>query len=100
MTRCSVPCPPPSLARTDIVAAWVHAIWIAKAASISSLGAAASIMASAAFKAISEMPPHGNWAAATAEPRDDLVMLPRVAIVAMPPFNQEILVAHRLGKPS
>jgi hypothetical protein len=27
-------------------------------------------------------------------------MLPRVAIVAMPPFNQEILVAQRLGKPS
>jgi hypothetical protein len=58
------PVSPPSLARTDIVAACVHAIWIAKAASISSFGAAASIMASAAFKAISEIPPHGNRAAA------------------------------------
>ena len=47
-----------------MVAACVQAIWIAKAASISSLGAAASIMASAAFKATSEIPSHGNRAAA------------------------------------
>jgi hypothetical protein len=47
-----------------MVAACVQAIWIAKAASISSLGAAASIMASAAFMAISEIPLQGNLAAA------------------------------------
>ena len=47
-----------------MAAVCVQAIWIASAPSISSFGAAASIMASAAFKAISEIPLYGNRAAA------------------------------------
>jgi hypothetical protein len=41
----------------------VHAIWIAKAASSSFLGAAPSTIARAAFTAISEIPPPGSRAA-------------------------------------
>src|ERR1700730_14764537 len=53
-----------SLARTAIAAVWVQAIWTASAPSISSLGAAASIIASAAFIESSETPPQGERAAA------------------------------------
>jgi hypothetical protein len=53
-----------SLARTAIAAAWVQAIWTASAPSISSLGAAASIIASAPFIESSETPPQGERAAA------------------------------------
>jgi hypothetical protein len=33
----------------------------------------------------------------TAEPSHNLVMLPRVTIVSMPSFDQEILIAERPG---
>jgi hypothetical protein len=55
--------PDPNLANTDIAAVCVHAIWIARAASISFSGAAASIIASAAFMAVSEIPPQCSRAA-------------------------------------
>jgi hypothetical protein len=45
------------LARIDIAAAWVHAIRMASAPSISSLGAAASTIARAALIAVSENGP-------------------------------------------
>ncbi len=47
-----------------MAAVCVQAICTASAPSISSFGAAASIMASAAFKEVSEIPLPGNWAAA------------------------------------
>jgi hypothetical protein len=47
-----------------MTAVCVQAIWTAGAPTISSFGSAASIMARAAFKAVSEIPPQGNQAAA------------------------------------
>jgi hypothetical protein len=48
--------------KPDMAAVWAQAIWTVKAPSISSLGAAASIMANAALTAISEMPLPGRRA--------------------------------------
>ena len=62
--RRSVPNALSSLERIDMAAACVQAIWMASAASISSLGAAAVIIARAAFMAVSDIVPKGERAAA------------------------------------
>ena len=51
---------PPNLARTEIAAVCTQAIWTARAPSISFCGAVASIKASEAFIASSEIPLQGN----------------------------------------
>ena len=56
----SVASPLSSLERIDMAAVWVQAIWMASAASISSLGAAAVIIARAAFMAVWEIVPKGD----------------------------------------
>jgi hypothetical protein len=62
--RRSVPNPLSSLARTAIAAVCVQAIWRASAPSISSFGAATSIIARAALIWVSETVPYGERAAA------------------------------------
>jgi hypothetical protein len=59
-TRRSVAKATSSLARTAMAAVCVAAIWAASAASISSFGFAASIIASEAFMESSEIPPKGE----------------------------------------
>jgi len=75
--------------------AWVQAIWIANAASISFLGSAASMKASTALTLISEMPPDGMreafWICTSVALTKSLEVVPRAA------FRRS---HHRLWSPS
>ena len=80
-----------------MVAVCVQAIWTASAPSISSFGAAASIMASAAFKAVSEMPLNGSRAAASSCNKEALTKALDVVPSALLSLSHQALVSPSGG---
>jgi hypothetical protein len=75
-----------------MLTAWVQVICIANAASISFLGSAASIMASAALRLVSEIPPVGMreafWICASVALTKSLDVVPKAAFR---PSHQSLL---------